>query len=260
MRAVIFILVVALILCLSLDAFAVTVNAENIAYLSYRHDTERQLLFVSLNYFGEAISAIGTIVEYDTSLLDYTGYTNGRDLSGFDISATLENSGRIKILAHSGERYGAGEVIVLCFKIKDTRSADECAIGLFPLSSKPVAVIESNTVRAVDTSFMGVSCEISDVRGGMSYGGRGESGEVVLSCEPDIPKECIFDITVVELSGKMRRKSLLAVSSGDGFALDVGELGRGYTSLIVEPYYYENGRKTVIERGIYLFYEGEYIG
>lgn len=253
-------MIFALIFSSPCIASASEVSYGNIAYLSCEYDAPRELVTVSLNLCGEGISAIGVTVEYDAARLDYTSYSYGDDFEDLDVAATLDNGGEINVLAYGAEAFGFGEIIELCFKVKDAESADKLYFGLFPLSSKPAAIIDESGVRAVDVSFIGAECEICEPLSPMNYCGKSEMGHIILAPENYVSGECIFDITIVELSGKIRKTSIVASLDEMGFTIDLGDIGGGYTSVIAEPYYIKNNKKIPIERGIYLFFAGEYIG
>lgn len=260
MRTVAFILVIALMLGSPFLASASEESEKNIAYLSYDYDAQRGLLTVCLNYCGEGISALGAVLQYDSELLDYTSYTYTENFKNFDVCATLDNCGEIRILAYSGERVGVGEIIRLYFKIKENISAHEVYFSLSCLSKISAATLKDGEVNPLEIGFAGVLCKIEEIVPPMLYGGKDPSGGILLVPATEILEECIFDITVVELSGKIRRKALSVMPNESGFSLDVRELGKAYTAVIVEPFYIENEKRVSVERGIYLFYGGEYIG
>lgn len=259
MRATALILIFTIVFCTPIGAFA-SGSEQNTAYLVCEYDAQRELVICSVVYFGEEVSAIGFTVEYDADLLWFTGYSRGSGFLGFTTLATLEDNGRINALSHSGEGLGSGEVIKLCFKVKDTERAEKIHFALLPLTEKPAAVIENGVVRAVDVCFVGAKCDIFSPMPRLECFGADASGGIILSADHEIFGGCHFDITVVELSGNIRRTCVDADLLDGKFFIETGGMSGGYTSVIVEPHYFENGKKIFIERGIYLFYNGEYIG
>ncbi len=237
---------------------------QNTAYLTYEYDASRSLIILSVNYCGEGISAIGAVVEYDSSIVDYTSYTRG-DFEGFNLSATLDNSGNIRILAYGSENLCRGEIVRLCFKIKDFEAKDYF-FSLSPLTDSPAAAICDGGVKSVRVSFTSVSCSTAELLPQMEFAGIAPSGKIILVC--DIAAgQCFFDITVVELSGEIRKDFAFAkrmnirVPGADVscFSLDIGDMPEDYAAIIVNPYYIENNEKLCFGQGIYLFCDGEYI-
>ncbi len=245
----------------------VTESAElGAAYLTYSFDAEHSLLNIFLTYSGEGVSAIGAVLEYDEQIMDYTSYERGGGFDGFNITATLDNSGEIKILAYSGELISSGEIIRLSFKIEDGVSADGCKIGLSPLSSSPAAVIRDGVILPIEVSFSGVEISAPERLPKMTFGGRTLAGRLLVLTDSSISGVCLFEVTVIELSGNIRKMQLACKSKTffapqgkiSCFALNVGKLGAGYTSVIVDAYY-KRGDDMLAGREIYLFRDGKYM-
>lgn len=236
--------------------------ARGSAYLSYEYDAPRSLLVVSVRYCGDKISAIGLSVEYNTDDMDYTSFERGGDFTSFSVLATLDNRGSVRVLAYSPDRRDEGEIVRLCFKIKDGDRSDDIRIGLYPLTEKPCAIITNGRVEPVDISFLGARVSTAARLPRMESCGLAPNGRLLLCA--DLDGIYFFDITIVELSGRIRRAEAftegraLADSSEKRrlFALDIGDISHGYVSVIVDVYG-KNESNILAGREVYLFCDGK---
>ena len=254
-----------LAVCLIVSCFVIFPSAdegtdENRAFLTYEYDASKGLLILTLNYSGEGVLAIGATLEYDSEILDYTSYAKVSDLEKFQVVATLENCGEINVLAYGNDNVTSGEIIRICFKAKG--DFDELVFSLLPLTSISAAGSSGGEIVPVDVNFVGAVFENIKTYPCMKFCQRTDDGMLVFAIDGKIER-CYFDITVVELSGNIRRFEATALSAATEdalcFSLDVGDLGVGYTAVIINPYYFENEQKIFVEQGIYLFCNGKYI-
>lgn len=230
----------------------------NYAYVLPRYDEESGIIVASVVFFGDAVSALGVTLEYNSDMLDYTGYARGDGFLALEVLATLENSGRVNILTYGADARGCGEVIKLFFKLKDRERSQEIKFNLLPLTAKPAGVIDGSAVREVPVCFLFGKINIYSEHEKIAFCDLTEYGELVLSVATD--REYTICLSVIELSGKIRQKTVTASACGGKFSLDICEIKDGYTSVIIEPYYFENDEKIYVEREILLFYRGKYIG
>ncbi len=233
------------------------------AYLLYEYDSARSLLVVSVRYEGEKISAIGLRVAYDTDKMQYTSFDIGSGFSGFDVSATLENDGCVRLLAFSPSLCDTGEIIRLCFKVDASEGVEGLSVKLLPLTEKPCAVIENGSVKPINISLLGtrripientLRLEACNV----------DCGNLLVISSAKQP--CFFDITIVGLCGEIRRveafcrkNPLVNASCGQSlYSLALGEIPDGYAAIIIDVYGKDNGN-MLAGRGIFLLRDGKLI-
>ena len=249
-----------LVSCFVIYPRAVEKAEENIALLTYEYDVSKGLVILTLNYSGEGVSAIGATLEYDSEILDYTSYERTVDFENFQVRATLENCGKINILAYGSENSDLGEIIRICFKAKG--NFDRLEFSLLPLTSIPAAGLSGGEIVPVNVKFVGLNFENIKIKHSMKFCERTDDGKLVLGVDGAL-ESCYFDATVVELSGNIRRFEAMLLSDAteefSRFFLGVGDLGSGYTAVIINPYYFENEQKIFMEQGIFLFCNGKYI-
>ena len=243
-----------------IHTFAAESTEENVAFLTYEYDASKCLVILTLSYSGEGILAIGATVEYDSEILDYTSYEVARDLGKFQVIATLENCGKINILACGSENFNSGDIIRICFKVKG--DFDRLEFALVPLTSISAAGLSGERIVPINVNFVGLNFENIKIKRSMKFCERTDDGGLAFGVD-GVLESCYFDVTVVELSGNIRRfESMLLSDAAEEFSrffLDVGDLGSGYAAVIINPYYFENEQKIFIEQGIFLFFNGKYI-
>ena len=243
-------------------AAPIETHVENTVSGTYFYDAETGIVSVSVIYSGEDVSAIGVLCEYDVSFMDYTGYERGRGFDGFNIAATLDNSGRVRILAYSPSDASSGEMIRLYFKIKDTSKSVGYKLKLAPLTNNTCAKIENGAIVPVSVSFSPVHIQTyGDFP--MEFCGINPSGELLLLTDKSV-KACIYDITVVDLHGVVTSRRGLCFTKevrtphGDGAIIPIKLLTvlSPHTAIIIDAYAVYKG-KTCYQRSVLLFYDGE---
>lgn len=233
---------------------------------AYFYDAEHGLLTLSVNCDGAPVSAIGVAVVYDAEVLTYTGYGRGRDLISFELAASLDNSGTVRVLAYSPREQDTGEIIRLYFKVEDESSLDGLRVELLPLTSKPAAVVSAGEVTEMQATFLPTSISLLGKLASMDFCGITPSGEVLLLTDGQI-EDCLFDVTVVKLSGEIRRFDTIAFSRRVGehngksalFSLDVGKIDEGYVAVIVDAYSRCGDGGIGTFHAVYLFCDGEFL-
>lgn len=268
MKKLCFALALALAFVFSVGVSAREIDAatENSVFPEYSYDTETSLLEVSLHYGGEGISAIGISLTYDTDIMEYTSYVRGDGFCGFTLRATLENSGAVNVLSYSPTEYGEGEIIRLCFKIKDISRADGFVISPKPLTDIPCAKIENGAVREIDLKFLSVRFSALGELPSLEFSGISRSGELLFMTDSYID-DCIVDVTVVELSGGVHRsesyekckKIKFEGREASYFSIWAESVDAPYAAVIIDVYAEYNG-VICYSRNIYLFREGKFLG
>ena len=268
MKKLCLVLAIVLSLVFSVISSAKEIGAvtENAVFPEYSYDADTSLLEISLNYRGEGISAIGITLCYDTDALDYTSYSRGDGFSGFTLRATLENCGRVNILSYSPTEHGEGELIRLCFKVKDISLADGMLISPEPLTDIPCAKIENGEVRPIALEFLCARFCSFDPLSDLELCGISRDGELLLVSDSGI-EDCIIDMTVVDLSGKVSRSESYQKCKKIRFegrdvsylTVSVGDITSPYTAVIINAHAKYNGEIRYARR-VYLFREGNFIG
>ncbi len=259
-------IVLAYIFSIGAGASASCAATENVVFPEYEYDADTNLLEVSLHYRGEEISAIGVSLEYDPEIMDYTSYSRGDGFLEFTLTASLDNSGRVRVLTYSPTDHGTGEIIRLCFKIKDISHADGFVIFPKPLTNNPCAKIENGKIQPVEVDFVSVKLQPLESLPNFNFCGITPSGELLLLTDKEI-KDCIFDITVVDMSGKIYRTQSyerckrIKFKGRDIslFAISTGEIFSPYTVVIIDAYA-EYNNKICYLRSVYLFRNGAFLG
>ena len=247
-------LILAISFCVTANASGVEYAMPNMVYPVYKYDSESGVLHVSIKYTGERLCAIGLTVVYDVSKLEYTGYSGGSGLSGFDISATLLHNGRINILAFGGDATD-GEMISLDFTLCGEH-VGEISLELFPLTSISAVTPVDGELRASDVRFLSPRYRITQLKGVGLYCETDGSGVVKFTGDGECDM-MQFDIATVDVSSGEISFAQKGFDGGGTFCLDTPS--DGYFAVIIEPYYIENNEKIYAERQIFLLLGGEII-
>ena len=225
----------------------------------YTLDPDSGIIAVSLLYSGDEISALGVVCNYDLAFMDYTGYERGVDAYDVELSSTLENNGRVRVLAYSPDQAFSGEIVRLYFKMREN-AINGSTINLAPLTSIPCAKIEGGEIIPVSVSFSSLRIH-SYMNFPLDFCGITPAGELLFLTDVG---EVLCRVSVVDLDGGVYGYDVLCRSRKirfpDNEALFIclklnGRLSP-HTAVIIDAYAINN-EKLCYQRSVLLFYYGE---